>query len=335
MTKLSFASVRRAPRAPSIAAGALSSLVALLGACGPKAGVHGGTVPPPPKIVKSENAAPGKNEPKREVSKDARSDFDGAAQFFAATDKAHGWNDSTCRQAADRFVAVARAHTDLVEAQFMVGLSYHRCNMAEDAERAYRQAIQMKPNHGASLSGLGALYYRAGKVDEARQYWESAIKANGKLTGARIGLASLQLEEMRKIGSVKDPRWKKLEEDARFNLSSTLGVDADSVAAYTAYGLVYMEGWQTNKNRLDLAKLLLDEAKKRNERYAPLQNAYGLLHMHRASLNQALAAFNAAVELDPRFVEARMNVGQLTLGFRKYDVAKEMFGKVTELAPKS
>jgi tetratricopeptide (TPR) repeat protein len=332
MTKLSL---MPSPRAPSLPAGALFALLALLWACGPKTGVKGGNVPPPPKIVKSENAAPGKGEPKREVSKDARADFEAAAQLFAQTDKAHGWNDSTCRQAADRFATVVRAHTDLVEAQFMVGLSYHRCNMAEDAERAYRQAIQIKPNHGASLSGLGALYYRAGKVDEARQYWETAIKANGKLTGARIDLASLQLEEMRKIGNLKDPRWKKLEEDARFNLSSTLGVDADSVAAYTVYGLVYMEGWQANKNRLDLAKLLLDEAKKRNERYAPLQNAYGLLYMHRASLNQALASFNAAVEIDPRFVEGRINVGQVTLGFRKYDVAKEMFEKAIELAPKN
>jgi tetratricopeptide (TPR) repeat protein len=329
MTKLSSNTI-----VPRVAAGAL---LALLVACGggPKTGVRGGSVPPPPKITRSENAAPSKAEPKREVSMDARNDFEGASQFFAATEKARGWNDATCRQSADRFAQVVRAHAELVEAQFMVGLSYHRCGMADDAERAYRQAIQIKPNHGASLSGLGALYYRAGKVDEARQYWDSAIKANGKLTGARIDVASLELEEMRRIGNVKDPKWKKLEEDARFNLSSTLGVDSDSVAAYTVYGLVYMEGWQTNKNRLDLAKLLLDEAKKRNDRYAPLQNAYGLLYMHRASINQALAAFNAAVELDPRFVEARINVGQVTLGFRKYDVAKEMFGKAIELAPKN
>lgn len=217
----------------------------------------------------------------------------------------------------------------------MVGLSYHRCGLTDDAERAYRQAIQMKANHGASLSNLGELYYRAGKVSDARQYWESAIKANGKLTAARIGIASLELDQLRKIGSSKDATWKKLEEDARFNLSNVLGVDADNVAAYTVYGLVYMEGWQANKNRLDLARLLLDEAKKRNERYAPLQNAYGLLYMHRASLNQALQAFTAAVDIDPKFVEARINVGLVTLGFRKYDVAKDMFSKAIELSPRS
>ncbi|NJR43663.1 MAG: hypothetical protein HC767_14460 [Akkermansiaceae bacterium] len=76
-------------------------------------------------------------------------------------------------------------------------------------------------------------------------------------------------------------------------------VDSDNVAAYTVYGLIYMEGWQTNKNRLDLAKLLLDEGKKRNDKYAPLQNAYGLYHMRRAALNLALQAFTAASSSTP------------------------------------
>jgi tetratricopeptide (TPR) repeat protein len=321
------------PRALHVAA----AMIALVAACGtPKTGVRGGNVPPPPRIDKSESTTDaGKPEPKREVSKGAKNDYEAAAQFFAATDKAHGWNESTCRQAADRFATVARAHSDVVEAQFMVGLSYQRCGMNDDAEKAYREAIRMKPNHGASLSNLGQLYYRAGKVKDARDYWDSAIKANGKLIGARIGVASLELEQMRKIGNPKDATWKKLEEDARFNLSNVLGVDSDNVAAYTAYGLVYMEGWQANKNRLDLAKTLLDEAKKRNEKYAPLQNAYGLLYMHKGSLNQALQAFTAAVEADPSFVEARVNVGMVTLGFRKYDTAKEMLSKVVELSPKN
>ena len=320
-------------------AGQLASIIAAIaavvaGACGGgQASVKANT--PPPPINQSENAPPGKEEPKREVSKDTRKDYETAGQFFTTTEKAHGWNDSTCRQSADRFAAVVRTHPDLVEAQYMVGLSLHRCNMVDEAEKAYQQAIRMKANHGASLSNLGELYYKAGKLDQARQYWDSAIKANGKLIAARINVATLELEQMRRIGNPKDATWKKLEEDARFNLSNVLGVDSDNVAAYTVYGLVYMEGWQANKNRLDLAKLLLDEAKTRNERYAPLQNAYGLLYMHRASLNQALQAFTAAVESDPRFVEARVNVGLVTLGFRKYDTAKEMLSKAIELSPKN
>lgn len=309
----------------------------VLAACGGggSGNVRSGGTTPAPASTGDTGIASSTDEPKREVTKDARKDYEAAVAWFEQNDKAKSWNDSTCRQAADRFQSVVRAHSEVVEAQFMIGLSFHRCNMLDDAERAYQQALRMKSNHGASLSNLGEIYYRAGKLNEAKQAWESAVKAQGKLIGARVNLASLQLEQMRKIGNARDATWKKLEDDAKFHLSNVLGVDSDNVAAYTVYGLIYMEGSQANKNRLDLAKLLLDEGKKRNEKYAPLQNAYGLLHMRRGALNLALQAFSAAVELDPKFVEARVNVGLVTLGFRNYELAKEMLTKAIELSPKN
>ncbi len=325
----------------------LSSLIGLVlggAACGGHAkgtGLKPGSTPPPPPNVAAAStdvATPGGPAVvKREVSQDARKDYQAALEFFKNNEKS-GWSESSCKGAADRFKAVVSEHNDLPEAQFMVGLSLQRCGMNAEAEAAYQAAGKMKGDPtkiAMSLSNLGQLYYKAGKVDAARQYWDSAIKANGKLIGARINMATLNLEQMRKIGNPKDGQWKKLEEDARFNLSNALGVDTDSVEAYTVFGLVYMEGWKTNKNRLDLAKTLLDEANKRNPKYPALQNAYGLYWMHKGSLNQALQSFQSAVEGDAKFVEARINAGLLTLGFRKYDTAKEMFAKAVELAPKN
>jgi tetratricopeptide (TPR) repeat protein len=316
-----------------------ASLVACGG--GQKAGgsgVGGGKEPPPPPDV----TQTGPVAPKREISEDAKKDYAGALATFNTNDKAGPWSEAACRGSAQAFEAVAREHTDLVEAQFMAGLSYHRCKLYKEAESAYQKATGMKgdPSKIAmAMSNLGEIYYQQGKVDAAKDYWNKAITANngagGKLIGARVNIASLELEAIRKIGNPKDPNWKKQEEDARFNLSNVLGVDSDNVVAYTVYGLIYMEGWKTNKNRLDLAKLLLDEGKKRNEKYAPLQNAYGLLYMHRGALSLALQSFQAAVELDGNFAEARENVGNTTLSFRNYDVAKTQFTEVIKLAPKN
>jgi tetratricopeptide (TPR) repeat protein len=324
----------------------LSSLLAAVAACGGAAkgsvyGSGGKNAPPPPPSLATTNdvAEPGKPvAAKVEVSADAKKDYNSAVENFRKVDKDGKWSESECKSSADRFAGVVREHKELVAAQFMVGLSYQRCNMNAEAEGAYQAATKMKGDAtkiAMALSNLGQLYYKAGKLDAARQYWDSAIKANGKLIAARINMASLNLEQMRKIDNPKDGQWKKLEEDARFNLSNALGVDTDSVEAYTVFGLVYMEGFKANKNRLDLAKTLLDEANKRNPKYPPLQNAYGLYWMHKGSLNQALQSFQAAVEGDPKFVEARINAGLLTLGFRKYDTAKEMFSKAVELAPKN
>ena len=293
----------------------------------------GGKPPPPPANIKPDVPGP-TGEPKRVASVDEKKDYDGAIATFGQNDKAKGWNESSCRSSADRFAAVLRQHPKMVEAQFMVGLSFHRCNLLGEAEKAYQAAIGIKANHGQSLSNLGEIYFRAGKLADAKSYWDSAIKANGKLVAARNNLASMQLEQMRKLVPLS-PEWKKLEDEARLNLSSALGVDSENVKAYTLYGLVYLEGFQKNKNRLDLAKLLLDEAKKRNEKYPPLQNAYGLYFMHRDALSEALQHFLVAVQEDPKFVEARLNVGFTTLGFRKYDTAKEQFTETIKLAPKT
>jgi tetratricopeptide (TPR) repeat protein len=323
---------------------ALAAIVLASGACGGAtkgATIGTGKAPPPPASIDKSNdvAEPGKPvSAKVEVSADAKKDYQAAVEAFLNVDKGGSWDSSSCKNAADRFAAVVRNHSDLIAAQFMVGLSYQRCGMNQEAESAYQQASRMKGDStkaAMALSNLGQLYYKAGKVDAARQYWDSAIKANGKLIAARINMATLNLEQMRKIGNPKDGTWKKLEEEARFNLSNALGVDTDSVEAYTVFGLIYMEGAQVNKNRLDLAKTLMDEANKRNPKFPPLQNAYGLYWMKKGSLNQALASFQQAVEGDPKFVEARINAGLLTLGFRKYDTAKEHFGKAVELAPKN
>ncbi len=311
----------------------LIALMLFAAACGgaPKSGLVKGNkeVPPPPDIsdIKPEGGA---GEEKREVSTDAKADFASAAEFYSAQ---KDWSESTCRQAADKFSSVARAHKDLIEAQYMVGRSYHNCGLAKEAEEAYQTAIKQKPNHGASLSNLGELYYGVGKIDGAKKYWESAIKANPKLSAAYVNLAMLQLEELRKT---KDQAaWKKLEEDTRKKLSISLAIDNENVRAYTVYGMVYMEGYQKNRNRLDLAKLLLEEGEKRNAKYAPLQHALGLLALSKNNMTEALQRFQAAVELDGSFAASRQNVGLITLGTRRYDVAKEQFEKVLKLDSKN
>src|SRR3954471_21934475 len=88
----------------------------------------GGGVPPPPALAKgngtgaAEITATGPQGPKVEISKDARKDYQDAVAFFTAQDKGT-WSESSCRQAAEKFAAVVHEHSDLVAAQFMVGLS--------------------------------------------------------------------------------------------------------------------------------------------------------------------------------------------------------------------
>jgi tetratricopeptide (TPR) repeat protein len=301
-------------------------------ACGPKAsgggtgpGGGGGAAPPPPTAIEGDATKP---VPVREITKDARTDYASAIAFFKKNDDGGSWSEPACRQSAEMFQTVAREHKELTEAKFMVGLSYHRCNMLGEAESAYKNA----GNEPRSVSNLGEIYFRQGKQG-FRQYWDNAIKTYPKLIAARNNVAQQILLEMRKTRDKN--AFFALDKQARDHLSSVLAVDNDNIKAYTLYALVYMEGRQFNKNRLDLAKLLMDEAEKRKSEYAPLKNARGLWYMHKNLLSEALKQFEAAVALDGKFAEARFNVGITALNIRKYDTAKEQLSKVLELEPKN
>jgi tetratricopeptide (TPR) repeat protein len=128
---------------------------------------------------------------------------------------------------------------------------------------------------------------------------------------------------------------KKLEDEAIHELQSALGIDNDSYYAYTLLGLIYLEGSEKNRNRLDVAKFLFDQAMLRNPNFAPLRNAQGLMKMRRGDLGHALEDFKAAAGLDPKFYEAHMNWGLVVLAARDYTEAENQFRSALKTQPKS
>jgi tetratricopeptide (TPR) repeat protein len=265
----------------------------------------------------------------RTVSADAKKDFAEAVAYYKEQGKG-GWNKNACENSAAKFESVASQHNKLVEAVYNAGLSYQNCNMMKDAEAKYQAALKIHAGHGPSLANLGQIYFLGGNEERAKQYWEKAIQADQKIAAPRNGLAWLMLRQVReKKANIRD-----VEKPMQDQLQRALAVENDNVEAYVLLALMYMEGAEKNKSRLTLAKLLLDEAKKRDDKFPPLHNARGLLELKRENVAQALEEFRLAAQLDPKFVEARMNVGNIVLGFRKYDEAAESFGAVLAQKPK-
>ena len=246
---------------------------------------------------------------------------------------AAGWTKDRCGAVATTFADIAKKFDELPLARFMAGRAHENCGDDKNARAQYELALRSNPRHARALSNLGGIAFRAGDTAEAKKLWQKAIDENSKLLAARNNLAWLLIVELR--STTNQTKWDDLEEAAKNHLSSVLAVDNENVKAYVLYGLLFMEGYEKNRSRLDLANLLLDEAKKRNAEYAPLYNARGLYHLHKNNLGEALKQFSRAVELDPLFIEARMNVGLITLGFRKYDAAAEQFSAVLKVQPKN
>jgi Tfp pilus assembly protein PilF len=307
----------------------------------------------PPLIAKNDT------QPKidRKVTKEATADFNAAVAFY--NDKAKdGLTNDECIAAAKKFEDVADEHDKIVEAWFNAGVAYQQCGMTKEAEAEYQKALKINPAHAPSLVNLGEIYYRGGNERVGQQYFEQANKADGTVGGAYVNLAWMQYDKMRAASS--DAEKAKWEKEALFNLKNALAVDNDNVVARVLMAMVYMEGSDKNKNRLDIAQLLLDGVLKNkptlkdnasddekkiyakdmaryesNARYPLLYNALGLVYMKRNAIGKALTYFRKAVELDPDFVEARLNLGFTVLGFRKYEDAGQSFEAVLKQQPKN
>ncbi len=307
----------------------------------------------PPPLIK-ESGAPKID---RKVSKEATADFKAAVGFYE--DKAKdGLTNDECIASAQKFESVGSEHDKLVEAWFNAGVAYQRCGMTKEAEASYQKALKINGAHAPSLNNLGEIYYRGGNDKVGQQYFEQAIKADGTVGAPYANLAWILYDRMRAAPS--DAEKAKWEKEALFQLKNALAVDNDNVVARVLMAMVYMEGSDKNKNRLDIAALLLDgviknkptlkdgasdDEKKvfekemaryeQNIRYPLLYNALGLLYMKRNAIGKALTYFRKAVELDPNFVEARLNLGFTVLGFRKYEEAGDHFTAVLKLQPKN
>jgi tetratricopeptide (TPR) repeat protein len=302
----------------------IAATVALGLGCGgsqKKAGLGG--APPPPNVD-------GPQKIDRTVSREAKKDFAEAVAYYKKQDEA-GWNKDRCRDAAEKFQDVASSHSKLIEARFNAGMAYQKCGMNKAAEEQYRTALKINKAHAPTIANLGKIYWDRGNEGAAKQYWDQANKVDQKLAAPHNNLAWLIIREIRERKGNTDV----LEAKALRHLQSALAVENDNVEAYVLLALLYMEGSEKNRSRLTLAELLLDKAKERDESFPALWNARGLLLMRRENPAEALNMFARAIELDPKFVEARLNAGNIVLDFRKYQEAQSHFEAVLEIEPKS
>ena len=135
--------------------------------------------------------------------------------------------------------------------------------------------------------------------------------------------------------STVDAERDRLEAEAIDHLRRALAVEAENLAAFNTFALIYLEGSEENQSRLDLSQLLIDQAKKKNDKYAPLYVTSALLYLKKSDVSHAIADLTKAIGLDPGLIEARMDLGSLDVSFRKYDDAKDQFDAVLKKEPKN
>jgi predicted TPR repeat methyltransferase len=163
-----------------------------------------------------------------------------------------------------------------------LGTTFLAMGRFEDAQRAFRRALQIDAGHIFAHYNLGELLRRGGQRDEARRHFERALQLNPHLSPAHAGLGD------------------------------TLLAQGDFQAAASCY-----------REAIALAPIA-DAAN-----YAGLGIALRELNDNVGSL----AAFERAVEIDPRTGAAHFNLGSARLEFGRFDDAAVSLREALRLNP--
>lgn len=178
-----------------------------------------------------------------------------------------------------------------------------------------RPVVASHPNDHRLLFLLGTAYMNVGKHDQANALLEkaSAGEGGGDSMHAEIGLNRLSMgQETLAI--------QELETAIRKNPGNTqAGIPL--VAIYIRNG----EG----QKALQVAQGLHDKSSKN----LTLLNLLGTAQVASQNLKQARRSFEKAIELDPAFVTAHINLSKLDVGEKKTDQAKQRLIKLNKQFP--
>jgi tetratricopeptide (TPR) repeat protein len=299
---------------------AIAAFAIALAGCGgaekPKAR-SAADVPPPPKV--------GEAAPQRAATAAEKADFEQAvADYKKATEK--GFDASQCAGLTKAFADLAAKYPKLAEARFNEGAIKERCKDGDGAKKAYLAALSANGGHAPSLAAVGRLAAAAGDEARAMEYFNQAVKADPKSPYGYLGRAMVSRERGR-TGSTEAVA------SAVEDLRRTLAIDSTNMDAYGTLALIIYDHAGDDRAKLDLARLICEQAKKIDANYAPIYNILGLIWLKRDNYTAALAQFKEAVKHDPDLVDTHLNIGAITLNFRDYTTAEKSFREVIRLKP--
>ncbi len=193
---------------------------------------------------------------KRNISADARADFDKAMQRYAAAKKG-GISGGECRSLSDAFKQVADDNPGLVEARFNQGAVLAECGREDDAVRIWEGL-----KYGPAISNLGYLAWKNNDFSRAESKFSQAITDDPLHTvEARNNLAQILRDKARKAS---DPAAKKdYVGKAVSNLRTVLALDSNNLQAFSTLAFIYYD-----MNMLEMAKLVANQAIKKADEIA-------------------------------------------------------------------
>lgn len=200
---------------------------------------------------------------------------------------------------------------------FNRGLALATLGRPHEAERFYREALNIDPDYGEAADNLGILLASRGLGDEAIALHRKATSLMPHAFGPLINLAVA----MKSMGRLEEAR--QTLEDARVKHPSRPEVPLELARVYVAL------------DRTDRAEDLLRQAIRMNPGDWQPYNDLGLIMGRRGDSDEAIGLIRQAVDRAPEMFAPTFNLGSFLLNVGAVEEAQAVLRRVLEIDPDS
>ena len=236
-----------------------------------------------------------------------------------------------------------------VPALFASASQHHRAGRLADAEKLYRQILQVDPQHADALHLLGVLAHQLGRHEGAADLIAKAIAQNGKVPAFHNNLGNALTAQGKwdeaAVCYVQAIFIKPDYAEAHYNLGVTLQAQGKPEAAATSYrrALSYKPNHAAaygnlgnalqEQGKLDEAVVAYRKALSYRPDYAEAQGNLANVYKAQGRLPEAAEGYVRALALKPHYAEAHHNLGLVVLEQGKLEEAVACFERALSLKP--
>jgi len=202
-----------------------------------------------------------------------------------------------------------------IGAYFLLGDLLKDLRRFEEAEAAYRKAIELKPDYAGAYSDLGSLLEDLKRFEEAEAAYRKTIELKPDHISAylRLGILLFTLQRF---------------EEAEAVYRQVLSLEPGSVPAYLSLGVLLPK-----LGRFEEAEAAYRKALELEPNNAFAYGSLGNLLKDLKRFTEAEAAYRKALELKPEDAEAYNNLGNLLKDLNRFEEAEAMYRKALKLEP--